>query len=1640
MSNEEWKPNDQKNGYGKLSSFSVSQKSKFQLMSNNTKQRVYPLDNNLIVEENSILEKDTPIIHFNNESQNKQDIFSPQNSYNRFIFQSSIKDVYNRHYSVDVSKFQSPLSQSESNQQKSGQNIEDNLEEQFTKRSQFNTNQNLQISQGENQLQTNEKESDKKTTEITEMQNKKNPTLFALNYNKDEPRKRYSEFIPSSQKLGFSQSSKILRRNGVAPNQNNKQLLGRITFLNVQSAQNQASSENESVNQENQQVQNSNGISSYFNINKKLSLSWRFINILVLIQNLINKLKISSQTYRLSKLNSTHYFYINDITHIVTEKRNIYKNQLTNFKEFLTDLKIIKLAGKLSVLQPEKMFVVIWKTLMLIIILSQILYLPIKIAFFNFHPELKYISQILLNYLPLAACICDILINFNLAFFSAEGVVIQDRVGIITNYLRFSFWLDLVTTISLGLPYFQYLDLCFFLRLFQFLEIVNYLDERFQFSQRFNTAFTLIKLIATIIILAHIFGCGFYYMSFYDPNYNWVVSCNLINKPWETLYLKSVYFIIITMITVGFGDITPKNNAETIYVLGIALLSCFQFGYTVNIIGSLFQEKAQKEAIIKAQKYQISTYMRQRMINTSLQTLVLKNLDYIQTQQIDAPEQGLYILDQVSENLKNQVKFEFYWKILKNQPFLNHYFSQNFLKSLTSVMTEKTYIPGEFVYQINEQSQSNSLYILLKGQVDLTLHSLYQKNSKKKFTIQSKKSGELFGHHSFFTSSQRETDCECHVTSHIVSCTQDNFLAIAKEYPNDYEKYCFIKDQILLYQNDKNIKCVACHKFGHSIIDCPFIHNMNHKELVIQKFNYSEDQKRNLDFTRKLKKNNTFSSILQTRKDLKKLRIKLVKSIEQQREKKQRKTQQTTTTGGVKEIFSSKFITQSPNQNNQNQSNSENSSVDSSDLSDYKYEMQLEEEKNLLKKQHQNFPYMSSYYDKQFYQRYSKISLNDKLCFISSSNSSEDLSEESKSESEQSEGTIFMNSINYNQTINEFDVGFSETKIDEFSNQKIGSQKKLKKMKTMKGVSKLNQKIAQIIKYNQDNIQMSIDQKNLRHRTKLHRPDSAPQRKSIIENQETITNKLQNFTHNKKRPSSVKLRTDTNIIYSDDSQEELNSNEKNQKSQNFTSNQIRSNKNSKTVIGSKNSKTNYQVSINCINDKNFSQQTLEAYENDKPKQQKGQKSDKRFSNEHKLSKSQIVSEESLDSSQSSKINAKIDKQTSSQISSKSFIQDNNSKDNEAIIQQQLKITQHDNLEQKLSSNMPLKDKINDEIANAFQKTSNASFDNQFDTLNTQEGIGSPKNLLQIYKNQQQIKPGSNKFITSIKINSSKQKIDIIKKHLLDDIHEDLAINREEKISNAQKIQPNVLKNDTKQSSQSLNQIGIVKFDSNMLSIKQDDRQNLVSNENQKQYNKLNLNPLKKEQNDSDDNQKFNKTRSKTIHLSKKKIQNNPKRHSNNGLVLQNQLQVKDTSKVNNPMLKSTNMNNSTIKLKEEENTNSTQEQNQNQKDKNIKVNTNHEIQNNHNLEDKNQLDFFQTFDKMKIFKIYFPKNNINIVLESYTKYSVKKFLASRLLSNKNQSSIVPVIGQQNSAVNFVNILKKRLLNKQRHSIIPPKQN
>lgn len=109
----------------------------------------------------------------------------------------------------------------------------------------------------------------------------------------------------------------------------------------------------------------------------------------------------------------------------------------------------------------------------------------------------------------------------------------------------------------------------------------------------------MIKLTLLLILLIHIFGCGFYFVGYISvskghENINWIIKSNYQEKSLLNRYMASIYFITITMVTIGYGDITPINSIEIIYTLIISFISCGLFGFCLNLIGSILTEISKK--------------------------------------------------------------------------------------------------------------------------------------------------------------------------------------------------------------------------------------------------------------------------------------------------------------------------------------------------------------------------------------------------------------------------------------------------------------------------------------------------------------------------------------------------------------------------------------------------------------------------------------------------------------------------------------------------------------------------------------------------------------------------------------------------------------------------------------------------------------------------------------------------------------------------------------------------------------------------------------------------------------------------------------------------------------------------------------
>lgn len=119
------------------------------------------------------------------------------------------------------------------------------------------------------------------------------------------------------------------------------------------------------------------------------------------------------------------------------------------------------------------------------------------------------------------------------------------------------------------------------------------IDNHYYLAERFHTFWILLKLFGFIAIMAHYFACVFHFVGMSQENKypeftTWTREFGLIDKPWTLRYNYSIYFSFITCITIGYGDITPKNTTERNIVIIISLISTGCFSYSVNTMATIF--------------------------------------------------------------------------------------------------------------------------------------------------------------------------------------------------------------------------------------------------------------------------------------------------------------------------------------------------------------------------------------------------------------------------------------------------------------------------------------------------------------------------------------------------------------------------------------------------------------------------------------------------------------------------------------------------------------------------------------------------------------------------------------------------------------------------------------------------------------------------------------------------------------------------------------------------------------------------------------------------------------------------------------------------------------------------------------------
>jgi len=206
------------------------------------------------------------------------------------------------------------------------------------------------------------------------------------------------------------------------------------------------------------------------------------------------------------------------------------------------------------------------------------------------------------------------LIDVGLQFFlhyekSTEyGTIMETNHWIIVrNYLRGHFFMDLVSSVPWGVVEYLFLGgsgnlsilrLLRLLRLVKLLRVVrgSRLIEKYKSEVAFSFAHVTLSIYVTIILVfAHWTACLWGFAASGDVG--WIREENLDGEPPFFKYSVALYFAVMTITTVGYGDVTPTNRNEYLLVTVIMIAGGFLWAYVIggicNVVSNMDVDKRQ---------------------------------------------------------------------------------------------------------------------------------------------------------------------------------------------------------------------------------------------------------------------------------------------------------------------------------------------------------------------------------------------------------------------------------------------------------------------------------------------------------------------------------------------------------------------------------------------------------------------------------------------------------------------------------------------------------------------------------------------------------------------------------------------------------------------------------------------------------------------------------------------------------------------------------------------------------------------------------------------------------------------------------------------------------------------------------------
>ena len=348
----------------------------------------------------------------------------------------------------------------------------------------------------------------------------------------------------------------------------------------------------------------------------------------------------------------------------------------------------------------DSKYILIFDYIIILLTLYSLIFIPINISTSVCFKYFHFVN--LLNYFMDLTYIIDLILPFFRPYYNFEEQLVYNNSKIILHNLYNYFMVDLICSI----PFYSIFKIiekdeqkCFLINLsikldnlykifeiVKILKIIKIVDKKtnlainniIKFLDKFpcfeNYEFLFEFFLSLSVI--HITTCIHIFIS-RNSYPNWIISNNLIESSYISIYFTSFYFIITTLTTVGYGDITGKNIKETIFQIYLLIFGIVAYSWLISNLSNMILEKNKMTELFN-EKVRILDNIRLQynVMNEELYTKIYRYLEYTHFNYKKNPKM---IIDTLPYSLKKILLNEMYKPLINNFNFFKNFKNSSFI-------------------------------------------------------------------------------------------------------------------------------------------------------------------------------------------------------------------------------------------------------------------------------------------------------------------------------------------------------------------------------------------------------------------------------------------------------------------------------------------------------------------------------------------------------------------------------------------------------------------------------------------------------------------------------------------------------------------------------------------------------------------------------------------------------------------------------------------------------------------------------------------------------------------------------------------------------------------------------------------------